>query len=178
MRSRLEARWAALFDLIGWRWTYEPFDADGYIPDFLIEGDAPFLAEIGQCVTYPEYISKGEKARRAFPTQEQLVGEAGDTVRYWLPERYVVVLGLSPLLREANWRASAAGVLAHDLGDNGLPAPAWWDRCAAGHIGLWTMSPTGMWPCGHPWNPSRFDDDDLLRRVWGEAGSQVQWQPR
>lgn len=37
-RSRLEARWAAMFDLLGWRWEYEPLDLDGYIPDFLVRG--------------------------------------------------------------------------------------------------------------------------------------------
>ncbi len=31
-RSRLESRWAAFFDRIGWKWTYEPIDANGYIP--------------------------------------------------------------------------------------------------------------------------------------------------
>jgi hypothetical protein len=35
-RSRLEARWAALFDLWGWAWLYEPLDLDGYIPDFIL----------------------------------------------------------------------------------------------------------------------------------------------
>jgi len=33
-RSRLEARWAAFFDLVGWKWIYEPFDFEGWIPDF------------------------------------------------------------------------------------------------------------------------------------------------
>ena len=33
-RSRLEARWAAFFDAMGWRWSYEPIDRDGWIPDF------------------------------------------------------------------------------------------------------------------------------------------------
>lgn len=33
-RSRLEARWAAFFDLVGWKWQYEPFDLDGWAPDF------------------------------------------------------------------------------------------------------------------------------------------------
>lgn len=33
-RSRLEARWACFFDLLGWEWIYEPFDLNGYIPDF------------------------------------------------------------------------------------------------------------------------------------------------
>ena len=35
-RSRLEARWAAFFDLVGWKWDYEPFDLDKWTPDFLI----------------------------------------------------------------------------------------------------------------------------------------------
>jgi len=33
-RSRLEARWAAFFDLLEWKWIYEPFDFNGWIPDF------------------------------------------------------------------------------------------------------------------------------------------------
>jgi hypothetical protein len=36
-RSRLEARWAAFFDILGWPWVYEPFDLDGWFPDFLLE---------------------------------------------------------------------------------------------------------------------------------------------
>lgn len=36
-RSRLEARWAAFFDLIGWKWEYEPIDLDGWTPDFRVE---------------------------------------------------------------------------------------------------------------------------------------------
>jgi hypothetical protein len=38
-RSRLEAKWAAFFDLMGLSWEYEPIDCDGYIPDFLVFGD-------------------------------------------------------------------------------------------------------------------------------------------
>lgn len=34
MRSRLEARWAAFFDLMGWKWAYEQCDFRGWIPDF------------------------------------------------------------------------------------------------------------------------------------------------
>lgn len=33
-RSRLEARWAAFFDLLEWKWLYEPVDFNGWIPDF------------------------------------------------------------------------------------------------------------------------------------------------
>lgn len=44
-RSRLEAKWAAFFDLCGWRWSYEPLDFNGWIPDFAI-GERPTLVEI------------------------------------------------------------------------------------------------------------------------------------
>jgi len=37
-RSRLEATWAAFFDLCGWNWDYEPIDLKGWIPDFVLEG--------------------------------------------------------------------------------------------------------------------------------------------
>lgn len=35
-RSRLEARWAAFFDLAGWKWRYEPVDLAGWTPDFWV----------------------------------------------------------------------------------------------------------------------------------------------
>jgi hypothetical protein len=56
-RSRLEARWGAFFDHIGWKFTYEPFDGNGYIPDFLIHGQAPFLVEIKPAVTRADYYA-------------------------------------------------------------------------------------------------------------------------
>lgn len=36
-RSRLEARWAAFFDLCHWSWEYEPLDLEGWAPDFSIK---------------------------------------------------------------------------------------------------------------------------------------------
>lgn len=45
-RSRLEARWAVMFDLMGWSWDYEPFDAQGYIPDFRINEQHPTIIEV------------------------------------------------------------------------------------------------------------------------------------
>ena len=38
-RSRLEAKWAAFFDIIKWKFTYEPYDLNKWSPDFkLITG--------------------------------------------------------------------------------------------------------------------------------------------
>ena len=80
-RSRLEARWACFFDLWGYRFTYEPFDGNGYIPDFLLHAD-PALAEIKPAVTFDEY-------RAAIP--KMTAGLAG----HW--ENDLWILGVDPL---------------------------------------------------------------------------------
>lgn len=36
-RSRLEARWAAFFDIVKWDWQYEPIDLNGWSPDFRVK---------------------------------------------------------------------------------------------------------------------------------------------
>jgi hypothetical protein len=45
-RSRLEAKWAALFDRLNWRWDYEPQDFDGYQPDFILRFRVPIFVEV------------------------------------------------------------------------------------------------------------------------------------
>lgn len=63
-RSRLEARWAAFFDLLGWEWEYEPIDLKGWIPDFLLRGRSSLpcfdwanvegvLVEVKPCISFP-----------------------------------------------------------------------------------------------------------------------------
>lgn len=37
-RSRLEAKWACFFNLMKWKWEYEPYDMNGWIPDFVLFG--------------------------------------------------------------------------------------------------------------------------------------------
>jgi len=47
MRSRTEARWAAMFERLGWKWSYEPFDLMGYVPDFMLDlGATRLLCEV------------------------------------------------------------------------------------------------------------------------------------
>ncbi len=52
-RSRLEARWAAFFDLMAWPWEYEPIDLAGYIPDFILRFDKPLLIEVKPLLEWP-----------------------------------------------------------------------------------------------------------------------------
>lgn len=50
-RSRLEAQWAAFFNLLDWSWEYEVLDLAGYVPDFLVrpniaDDDYAMLVEV------------------------------------------------------------------------------------------------------------------------------------
>lgn len=36
-RSKIEAQWAYLFESFKWEWEYEPYELNGYIPDFIIK---------------------------------------------------------------------------------------------------------------------------------------------
>lgn len=62
-RSRLEARWAAMFDLLGWKWNYEPFDLSGWIPDFML--NSLVLVEIKPFTSEDEFASEILTIRRA-----------------------------------------------------------------------------------------------------------------
>lgn len=57
-RSRLEARWAAFFDMLGWSWEYEPLDYNGWIPDFAIsgyKGERTAIVEVKPIRSEPNY---------------------------------------------------------------------------------------------------------------------------
>lgn len=87
-RSRLEARWAAFFDLIGWSWLYEPIDLDGWIPDFRVSvGDWSRLVEVKPVDMVDDFC--------------RVLG--GPQVQH---RRGVVVLGVAPLgilMDESEW---------------------------------------------------------------------------
>ena len=73
-RSRLEARWAAFFDLLGWRHEHEPFDLGQWSPDFLLVGDdARALVEV-KPITEPHEptISKMEAALKSASARPDL----------------------------------------------------------------------------------------------------------
>lgn len=48
-RSKLEAQWAAFFDLVGWKYTYEPYEINGRLPDFIIYCQSP-AHRMKQCI--------------------------------------------------------------------------------------------------------------------------------
>ena len=108
-RSRLEARWAAFFDLMGWKWSYEAVDLHGWVPDFHLI--------IPHCISrdcdeaHELYVEV--KPHRAI---EEFIGHP---VSYQDPYSVPApaMFGLSPDCTE--WQMS------HKHGDNIYLVPAW-----------------------------------------------------
>jgi hypothetical protein len=70
-RSRLEARWAALFDIFEWEWEYEPFDLVGWIPDFVLKRNNHILVEVKPTRVYLPEI--GAEMHNAAPKEYSLL---------------------------------------------------------------------------------------------------------
>lgn len=178
-RSRLEAKWAAFFDLIGWSWIYEPMDADGYIPDFLIQGPRPFFVEVGAVYTTAEYIAKAEKADLAAASLGRdllVVGMAA--VADMLDACYPDVPSAGWLGEYDVWPGEWDG---QRFGD-GTPGFAWgrgnWGQCCADHLNVWHDF---MNYDHRPWGHSREDTsarETWIMDRWFEAGNMVQWRHR
>lgn len=155
-RSRLEARWAAFFDLVGWRWTYEPFDVEGWIPDFLIHGEASFLVEVGPCASVREFHDKADKPKLYL-------------------ERPTLVLGVSPIVLSDE----LAGLLVNEFPKRGDGTPsgacsAYWFVCADCQV-LTVYGDLVDRPCGH-FGRSKPAAARSLHDLWARAGNAVQWR--
>lgn len=65
-RSRLEAKWACFFDLLEWRWEYEPVDLNKWIPDFVINGvDFPIYVEVKPFFNVDDWVEVNKKIQKA-----------------------------------------------------------------------------------------------------------------
>lgn len=173
-RSRLEARWAFLFDSLGLKWEYEPFDANGYIPDFLLHGNSPLLIEVKPDPNIATLRHRTDQLDQALDGRWQ---------------HDVLIVGVSPMLPELDWWDTYYGV-AGLLGEYSQWEPddwSWaWDR------GLWhtclACDTFGVYheilsfkgrPCGH------YDGDgylgsaptQLIHDAWAEARNATRWTP-
>jgi hypothetical protein len=91
-RSRLEARWAAFFDLLGWSYEYEPFDLQGWIPDFLLTR-ARVLVEVKPVAIWPRDVMEEIDDCRGADEYEVLV--AGCSVPVDIHPRVEAEVGLA-----------------------------------------------------------------------------------
>lgn len=165
-RSRLEARWAAFFDLLSWPWVYEPFDADGWIPDFLIEGPAPVLVEVGPCIDRTDYEAKA----------------ADGASRYLdLP---TLILGVSPTPSFATrgFGGAGAGLLTNDGDWDDTLADAAWATCRhCSQFGVFhTVGSYRLRACGDADGDNHLGylGAPELQYLFRRAGTDVQWRRR
>lgn len=104
-RSRTEARWAAFFDLIGLKWDYEPFDLEGWAPDFLLRTKiGPVLVEV-KPVDLTSFISNcmNSSASNRWPFN------CYDKASKFMGTHLVCLLGAEPLSNE--WPHMPIGVI-------------------------------------------------------------------
>jgi hypothetical protein len=172
-RSLLEAKWACFFTLLGWRWEYEPFELEGWIPDFLIhcetgqhilvdvkpffEGDddyEPIQKKIEHAINSTRYITwitaaapmSAESAALDYPP-ENCVGRLGRRCEgggWW---------GTNAVILEPTKNKSVYGL--------GESYEGWWGD----HI-------TGLYGKYH-YSPLKFD---ATRDIWKRACNEVQWR--
>lgn len=88
-RSRLEAKWACVFDQLWWPWEYEPIDLNGYIPDFHVDlGRTKFFVEIKPAMTKNELVPALDKAAKALGDRDEQILVLGGSIGQEDPREY------------------------------------------------------------------------------------------
>lgn len=171
-RSRLEARWAVLFDLFKWEWEYEPIDLNGWTPDFKIKGNEDILVEVkpyGVFTSYPEFDER-------WIEQMEKIAKAD-------PDLSILLLSNSPIGNESNATSGSFGLLFKKF----------YDEWAIEDHTLAEMTlADGMPPFlieDYPFNykPSysvkgealtslKEMSKEVIERYWNEAGNVTQWK--
>ncbi|KAB1076690.1 hypothetical protein [Methylobacterium soli] len=184
-RSRLEARWAAFFDLAGWRWEYEPVDGEGWVPDFFLIGAAgPIPVEV-KPIQWPTFDSRSldvmSKSSAAFDSLVLNGEELAKVREARVPE--TLILGAYPFEYPGPYAKDTLGVLlSTEVTLHGQPYQrrdmaalyrgakhrcdfsasdgAWFCRIG-GEVGKYALEPL---------DPGETD------ALWREAGNRVQWK--
>jgi len=178
-RSRLEARWAAVFDAFVWPWEYEPLDLRGYVPDFVLpfkrtewthrHTNLSMLVEVKPALSLDEMREACLKIDASGWEHEALV--VGATLHLG-GDVNTPVIGLLREHDEGEWRWGSAELFSCG-------------RCERTSILHGEMS----WRCrvcgyGVERGGSHDGTDHVgvfagdLANVWGDAGATVQWMPR
>jgi hypothetical protein len=163
-RSRLEARWAAMFDLLGWGWTYEPTDFKGWIPDFAIHGEKEIIyVEVKPVGDFPEEVAN-KLAASGCPGDVLIVGMLGPT---WSKKYECPTIG---------W-----------LGDFAVEGCFWWEPAAMSRwggedrIGFCHSEGTFCDRITGKYDGGGFGSNPVTQEevtsLWREACNRTRWSP-
>jgi len=178
-RSRLEARWAAFFSLLGWPAYYEPFDLNGWIPDFVLHGRRKGCQ--GIAVEVKPVYGMDDPLFQATIEKIAASGWQGESliVSYFLPRDYCDQLGIG-WCREIFYDAPRLDVAVFQstgkLGaedDRGVGP----DNVAAvvGYCHLYGDFTDRIG--GYYYGGSTGGDEEEIASLWAQAGNEVQWAP-
>lgn len=169
-RSRLEAKWAAFFDLLEWEWEYEPVDFNGWIPDFALYGADIIYVEVKPVRFAPRDVF--EKIDRSGCEKEVLVVGQTGTMK-WGPDALQI-----GWLREGEpdyqwWWQDAiygrwSGSESKAKNPNGIIG-----FCP--EMGSWKDRITGCYD-GGCFGDKRLYLDEIIT-FWGKAANRTQWSP-
>lgn len=170
-RSRLEAKWACWFDLMRWKWEYEPIDLNGYIPDFLLRFQKPIYVEVKGVITDSEMLPHVNRISKLKRDRDILFVGSGSlqlhqSVSEDIPERLqnpMLGLILPAYSGESRWH--------------------FFSECT-GHGSLFVQSFEGRDPrcavCGDK-DGYNYDSDKHMfvpfLKKWNRACNKVQWKP-
>lgn len=163
-RSRLEARWGAFFDRLGWPYEYEPFDLNGWIPDFLILGATPVLVEVKPVYVFPRFVADEIKVSGIPDDHEALILGCTIPVKSYGNSEYVNPSSFGWLFEcEYGWADAVFGR---------------WEACN-GRIGFCHSAGqfvdriSGEYD-GGSYGGLLLSDHETLQ-LWADAGNKTQW---
>lgn len=164
-RSRLEAKYQAFFDVLGFQTTYEPELGRGYLPDFLIHGFAPIMVEVKPVATQEEY-------------EDVLLKVATGLENRWHND--ILIVGLDPIAGGLDGCCKVHPAVGL-MGRGREFRTASWYRCRA-CTALAIDHADGIFeprPCGHDGGVDAGGPAvEAVAAAWIAAGNAVRWQPR
>jgi hypothetical protein len=155
-----------MFDLLGWECEYEPFDLNGWIPDFALLWKKPLLIEIKPFLTLDaQWSAVEQKISRARPPHE------------------VLILGAIPTFQEGG-RGPYVGRLCEGENTWGGSNDDGWTHgeltnCPKCFLSI--TSDEGSWHCRQcgacsRWNNLDAEDIGVFRNMFAYAGTVTQWK--
>lgn len=171
MRSMCEARWASFFDELGWSWSYEPIELDGYIPDFILNLERPVLVEVKSDLDGSQSEAAHRKITASGWKEESIVTLAEPNTRGLYTGQGVRIGSL----HDPHWGKLVMGP-PRDTAVVNMCVPK---GCSGGHFGLTALD--GYFGCRvcnrHPKIDCRYEDaDPAIMLRWIEAKNKIQWK--